>query len=625
MAKKIDPSLRKVGEYLKIDKSAKFIIPEYQRPYSWSIENCDKLWQDIKDFMDNNSYEKYFFGTVILSCEEDVEDSAKLIDGQQRTTTFLLLLKALLIVINEQIKLSKNCSEEFENLLDGLISKRKEIMYILYNAKELDVLKRPDQIKDAILFDKFSILENNSNNEKFKNDFDAIIKSYDFEEARNKVTKIKFKQKDNAYTNFFKNFKFFYNRLKELNNIDDIYKISKIILGKCQIILIESWNVEQAITMFNSLNSDGLPLNDADILSAKFYAQAKSINKSEKFSEIWKDFLDEVEVLSSKGLMNIDSILGQYMYINRAKNGDIVNSSGGINVTVPGVRRYYLNENKELIKNSIKTCSEILNLTKIWNYSTEIPVISILLKFNENSKYYLGCYFSRFFGSDDVIKEIKLYRDELISLSETMLRLFALLELVDYGYSSSKFKTFLFRETPKLVDKNSKIDEIIDDFDNHIKKEFSINNIKDNIAEYNKNLLVYLNEYLFAKEISFIFSLNEKLDIEHIMPASGHNISAIRESAKIDNKEEFDEIVNKIGNKILLEQKINRSIGNDWFTSKVKKHDDNKFCYVNSKYPIATSLKIRYKNVEEPKWEKNDILNATDEAVERIANFIFKN
>ncbi len=51
MAKSIEPKLRKIGAYLQLEKDTIFTIPEYQRPYSWSVNNCDKLWQDITDFM----------------------------------------------------------------------------------------------------------------------------------------------------------------------------------------------------------------------------------------------------------------------------------------------------------------------------------------------------------------------------------------------------------------------------------------------------------------------------------------------------------------------------------------------------------------------------------------------
>lgn len=72
-----------------------------------------------------------------------------------------------------------------------------------------------------------------------------------------------------------------------------------------------------------------------------------------------------------------------------------------------------------------------------------------------------------------------------------------------------------------------------------------------------------------AKEKGMNFTLGTKYDIEHIMPYNGNNLQEIRKDAEIDSEEEFHSIVNKLGNKILLEEKINRTIGNEWFRTKV--------------------------------------------------------
>ncbi len=133
---------------------------------------------------------------------------------------------------------------------------------------------------------------------------------------------------------------------------------------------------------------------------------------------------------------------------------------------------------------------------------------------------------------------------------------------------------------------------------------------------------MYLNEYLFAKENNRAFDLNDKFDIEHIMPASGKNIQTIRFDAKLD-EEEFKNVVNKLGNKILLESAINRSISNEWFKTKVSTKLSDKTGYVDSKYPIANALVEKYRDSDKVLWTKDDINDATEKASERIAKFIF--
>ena len=106
--KDIDPKLKYISEYLNIKE--RFIIPEYQRAYSWTILQCDKLWQDIETFLESDNEDPYFFGTVIIDCSNN-KGELHLIDGQQRTTTFLLLLKALLVRHQEVLKVFKKTED----------------------------------------------------------------------------------------------------------------------------------------------------------------------------------------------------------------------------------------------------------------------------------------------------------------------------------------------------------------------------------------------------------------------------------------------------------------------------------------------------------------------------------
>lgn len=111
------------------------------------------------------------------------------------------------------------------------------------------------------------------------------------------------------------------------------------------------------------------------------------------------------------------------------------------------------------------------------------------------------------------------------------------------------------------------------------------------------------------------------------MPMSGKNIEYIRADAKIESKEEFLSIVNKLGNKILLEDNINRSIGNAWFKTKInhsiKNAKNEKRGYKDSKFAAANSIIKDYENIDNPIWTKDSIDQRTDEIANRIVDFIF--
>ncbi len=607
MAKNIEPTLKLISKFLKLDKSENFVIPEYQRGYSWDITQCDKLWQDIDAFIASNASDPYFFGTIIVDCSETHKFS--LIDGQQRTTTFLLLLKALLMQLNEAIpKVSDD--EESEALKAGLKANRNKIMAILYKAEDEDI---PSMLKDYVKTQNILIIENKSINELFPKEVKTIIEAADYITSEQNVYKIPRKQKDNKYTNHFRNFKYFFNKLGEKPE-SQLNQFAKIFLEKCQVIEIRSWQIEQAITMFNSLNSTGMPLSDADIISAQLYSNAGDDKKT--FNDQWENINKLANELSNRKIIDIDAVLQQFMYIKRAINKEYIsiNKEGNesVDVTTPGLRRYYTDIKKELLNEPLLLCNDLAKITTIWNNIKDYPTVKLLLKCNENAKLFLSGYLHRY-----EITEIT--EENILDLCECLLRLFTILELSDAGYSSSKFKTFLFGENIKLVDKNVSIDIIKNNFNEHISNNWKEDTISDAIIEYDKNLLVFINEYLYSKNKGTKFDFAENVNIEHIMPSSGRNITTIQQDANITTKEEFNSVVNKLGNKILLEEDINKSIGREWFKTKKQNSIDNKSGFKDSKYGIALALTAYPKYT----WTKDDIDAATIKATERIVKFIF--
>lgn len=189
-------------------------------------------------------------------------------------------------------------------------------------------------------------------------------------------------------------------------------------------------------------------------------------------------------------------------------------------------------------------CNAMLQLVARWKRVSEKTLVKLLLRFNENSKLFLASYFYRFANDDmdDCCLDVIL---------ECLLRLFTVLELVDSGFSSKYFKTFLFGVQVKFIDPFISEKEIQKDFDAHIRANWDRNKIKEALQYYNGNLLVYLNEYLFAKEKSRTLQFGPKIDVEHIMPNSGNNLPEIRSDAGIRNVDEFFGYVNKLGNKIV--------------------------------------------------------------------------
>jgi uncharacterized protein with ParB-like and HNH nuclease domain len=88
------------GRATILDAGVKFVIPIYQRPYSWGDEQLRKFISDIfTSFWGNDGDSKeepMFIGTMQLSTK-NYKDEQEIIDGQQRLTSLLLFLKVLKI------------------------------------------------------------------------------------------------------------------------------------------------------------------------------------------------------------------------------------------------------------------------------------------------------------------------------------------------------------------------------------------------------------------------------------------------------------------------------------------------------------------------------------------------
>ena len=84
-------------DFLK--KSPQFVIPIYQRTYSWTEPECRQLWDDILRAGGNDQINAHFIGSIVYIEKGLYQISSQspmlVIDGQQRLTTVSLIIEAL--------------------------------------------------------------------------------------------------------------------------------------------------------------------------------------------------------------------------------------------------------------------------------------------------------------------------------------------------------------------------------------------------------------------------------------------------------------------------------------------------------------------------------------------------
>ena len=80
-----------------------YYIPAYQRPYAWSEEETETLFDDLFSFFKTESSDNYFLGSIVL-IKDDSNPRADVIDGQQRLTTLTILFSSIATMLPVDLK-----------------------------------------------------------------------------------------------------------------------------------------------------------------------------------------------------------------------------------------------------------------------------------------------------------------------------------------------------------------------------------------------------------------------------------------------------------------------------------------------------------------------------------------
>ncbi|MGN8402038.1 DUF262 domain-containing protein [Helicobacter pylori] len=236
-------------------------IPDYQRPYQWTEENCKKLLDDLLSSYEYYKESDYFCGSLVLiAIGTDSATNAKtydVVDGQQRLSTFILLAKVLATLYNNEVlnnKTSKGFLEKSLGDTDGEKRKRLTFNTIGLNAK--------DDFQGALDF--FDDLDAS----KGKNS-----KSNDPSKGKNSYLK-------NAIC--LKN----YLEKKEIENINAFIKWLYL---KVTFIKTTCPNISMALRIFSVLNARGLALNATDIFKGELLKKLTEEKEQEELATRWED------------------------------------------------------------------------------------------------------------------------------------------------------------------------------------------------------------------------------------------------------------------------------------------------------------------------------------------------
>ena len=228
-----DTKTLNISELLGNDKS--YIVPRFQRSYSWDLENWEDLWQDLIE-LNNNEEKIHYLGAIVLKTDDN--KNFEVIDGQQRFATLSILI---LICIKKLEEFAKKGIDTEKNLerKDLYLNKYigyKEALSLTYKPK----LTLSEVDKD--LYNSYLVrLKRPASLARFPDSNKLLVKAFDFFEE--KINELNFQTGEEI-----------------------VYFLENVLLNKLVLIQIIVEDTLSAYTLFETLNARGIELTTTDLL-----------------------------------------------------------------------------------------------------------------------------------------------------------------------------------------------------------------------------------------------------------------------------------------------------------------------------------------------------------------------
>ena len=262
-----------------IKKSNQFSIPIYQRLYSWTEKECERLWNDIITTGSKKDIPSHFIGSIMY-IEKGLYQISKpepllIIDGQQRLTTVSLLLEALARKIGDN------------EIINGF-SERKIREYYLINPLEDGDRKYKLLLSQNDRSTYISIIDQ----KEYPKEFSVRIKDI---------------------------FEYFTNKIDELSEND----IQNLCLGLLKLFIVDislNRDHDNPQLIFESMNSTGKDLSQADLIRNFMLMRLEGDIQKRLYEDYWRPM--EVEFGQEAYSSYFDSFMRHYLTM---KTGNIPN------------------------------------------------------------------------------------------------------------------------------------------------------------------------------------------------------------------------------------------------------------------------------------------------------------
>ncbi|MEP5623301.1 MAG: DUF262 domain-containing protein, partial [Hyphomicrobiales bacterium] len=227
-----------------------YLIPSYQRPYAWTVDEASELFDDLKSFYKTEDDEGYFLGSIVLIKSED-GPLAEVIDGQQRLTTLTILFSVL------------------SSVHDG--ANKDELKgYVVEPGKKAEKIDPKPRLtlreRDKAFFQKYV--------QEFRLDELAELDEAAVEnEARANILRNAVHLRKSVEAAF--------------DTPEELLEFASFLLTRCFLVAVSTPNEASAFRVFSVMNSRGLDLQPTDIIKADAIGKISGEKQRQEYNDKW--------------------------------------------------------------------------------------------------------------------------------------------------------------------------------------------------------------------------------------------------------------------------------------------------------------------------------------------------
>ena len=525
---------------------------------------------DLKDNMrKGHCFRDYILGPIVTF--RNTNFKMEVIDGQQRLTTLMLLLRAFYT--------------KFGHMQDrASIATKQNIEKCIWKTDEFG---EPDMAALKI--------DSEVATDKDKHEFLDILRTGTV--------------KPGEKSRYAANFKFFQDCIDSFLAKYPTYfaYLPTRIMNNCILLPIEAESQDTALRIFSTLNDRGMPLSDSDIFKAQFYKFYTAKGEKDIFIKRWKG-LEELseKIFHPQNGMPMDELFTRYMYFVRAQMG--IKSS-----TTEALRKFYEKDNYALLKQD-STFNDMITLAHFWEdvsnqdkdrFSLRILRRLFVLNYAPNSMwtYFVSVYFMKNKDANGMLDDEEFY--QFLNKITGFIWTYA---VTNPGVNA--LRTPVYTEMVNIVN-NRPISFDGFKFEPTTVKSMFANFTFSNVRPITKSMLAW---WAFQDDAQELISLETVLEIEHIYARN-----------RLDKDKSLSDAKNleALGNKALLEKRINIRAADYRFTDKVKYYQG--FTNSRNQKKDGTRNHELINLAAAADFTEDDIRNRTNQIMVEFLNFLTEN